>query len=514
VKRLLAIIAALGIGGAVALIERSSTSAGYRVAAIFDTARGIVAGQQVKIAGAVVGTVDEVDLARGPKARIVMSVGRRFAPFHQDSTCTILPEGLISENYVECDPGSQGAQLAPSAGGVPTVPLAHTTIPFSLQDVLNVFSMPTDDRLRILISELGIGTSGRGEDLNALLQRANPALGAAQRVLSILDAQRQQIAAAVGQTDQVLGQLAAESGRVRTFVDQVAAVAETSAQHSRSLSAAVHNLPAMLDAVRPGLRSLDRAGTNASPLLGYLHASAPGLTALTTTLPSFASAGIPALQSLASAAERGRPALRDAVPVIGKLGAASTRLAPFADQLDQLFVSLRSTGGIEGTLRLLYTLAVVTSSYDGVSHLVSFLTNSAPQCLAGGSAGTDIAGCSKKYSAPGQGTIPINEPNCGPQAPQDLWRDHYCPAPAPGSSRDTHVRSGRTPAAARPVPPARHGAPRSSPALGGASATAPGGGAAAALQGLVNKVLGSGTPPPPQASSPTQLQGLLNYLLK
>ncbi|MHB8689985.1 MAG: MlaD family protein [Solirubrobacteraceae bacterium] len=509
----MAILATIVIGGAVALAVRTRTSSGgYRVAAIFDTARGIVAGQQVKIAGAVVGTVDEIDLAPGPKARIVMSVERRFAPFHEDATCTILSEGLISENYVECDPGSRGAPLATGAGGVPAVPLAQTSIPFSLQDVLNVFSMPTDDRLRVLISELGIGASGRGEDLNALLQRANPALGASQRVLSILDAQRQQIATAVGQTDQVVGRLAAESGQVRTFVDQTAAVARTTAQHSAALSWAVHNLPAMLDAVRPGLRSLDLAARNASPLLDSLHTSSPGIASLTATLPSLARAGIPAFRSLASAAARGRPALRDATPVISQLGTASAQLAPLADQLDQLFVSLRSTGGIEGTLRLLYTIAVVASSYDSVSHLIGFMANVAPQCLAGESAGSSVAGCSKAYTAPGQGTVPINEPSCGPQRPQDLWRDHYCPLPAPipiALSRGTHTHSGRTHPATRPVAPTSSGKPSTSPAPGRGSGAAPAGGVlAATLQGLAGKLLGGGTSPP------TQLQGVLNYLLK
>jgi virulence factor Mce-like protein len=514
VKRLVAISAVLVLGGAVALTVRSGASASYRVAAIFDTARGIVAGQQVKIAGAVVGTVDGIDLARGPKARIVMSVERRFKPFHQDATCTILPEGLISENYVECNPGSRGGQLSGREGGVPTVPLARTTIPFSLPDVLNVFSMPTDERLRVLISELGIGTSGRGQDLNALLQRANPALGASQRVLAVLDAQRQQIARAVGQTDHVVSRLAAESGQVRTFVDQAAAVAQTTAQHSTSLSASVHNLPAMLDAVRPALRSLDRAASNASPLLDYLHASAPGLTSLTTTLPALARAGVPAVNSLATAAARGRPALRDALPVISNLGVASVQLAPLANQLDQLFVSLRSTGGIEGTMRLLYTLAVLTGSYDSVSHLINFLAQLAPQCIAGEQAGIDVAGCSHKYSAPGQGTVPINEPSCGPQPPQNFWRNAYCPAPAPGPLGFSRRRQTRGPDRHRAAQSASSslapGPSSSSPTVsrGGASSSPGNSTAAAPVQGLVNKLLRG------NAAPTAQLRGLLGYLLK
>ena len=44
------------------------------------------------------------------KARIEATVDSRFMPFHKDATCTIRPEGLIAENYVDCDPGTPAAR--------------------------------------------------------------------------------------------------------------------------------------------------------------------------------------------------------------------------------------------------------------------------------------------------------------------------------------------------------------------------------------------------------------------
>ena len=55
------------------------------------------------------GRVERIDLAPGPKARMELSVERRFAPFRADARCSIRPEGLISENFVQCDPGSPDA---------------------------------------------------------------------------------------------------------------------------------------------------------------------------------------------------------------------------------------------------------------------------------------------------------------------------------------------------------------------------------------------------------------------
>lgn len=483
-----AIIALVGLVAVVAVVIalQSGGSSGYRFAAVFDTANNMVAGQQVKIAGAVVGTVSSVGLAPGPKARIVMSIDERFEPFRKDATCTILPEGLISENYVQCDPGTTGPPLTAPPGQVPTVPLSQTTIPFSLQDVLNVFALPTDQRLGLLISELGIGTAGRGQDLAGLIDRADPALVTSQQVLSILDQQRQQIASAVGQTDQVLSGLASQSGQVRDFVDRAANVTETTAAHRASLSAAVANLPGMLTAARPALRSLDTAASNASPLLDYLRQSAPGLDSLTETLPAFANAGVPALKSLAATAKKGRPAVKNAVPVITHLNSAANQLAPLTNQLDQLLVSLRSTGGIEYTIQLVYTMAVLTSSYDSTSHLINFIASVAPQCLAGEEAGIDIAGCSKKYDSPGEGTVPVNDPSCGAQAPQDFWDNKVCPNALPG------------------------GIPTLATRADGSSETFTS--KELEMNQLTNKLMSGRSLPTPQDKS--QLGSLLSYLLK
>jgi virulence factor Mce-like protein len=427
---------------AVVLIVGGGSAGSYRFAAMFDTAKGMVAGQQVKIAGAVAGTVDDVQLAAGPKARMVMTISRRFAPFRADATCSILPEGLISENYVECDPGRAPAALS-QTGGLPMVPLAQTTVPVSLQDVLNVFSLPTDERLRLLISELGIGTAGRGGDINNLLRRANPALTQSQRVLRILDAQRQRIAGAVVSTDAVLGQLAVRGDSIRGFVDRAATVAATTAQHARALSATVAALPGMLEQARPGLRALDNAAASASPLLRSLHRAAPSLVQLTATLPAFLRAGTPALDALPRTAAVGRPALRAAAPVIGLLNATARPVSTLAHGLDALLASTRDSGGFEGVLRVAYAFAINTSLYDSLSHIVSFSVSLAPLCIAGQQAGFSVPGCSRAYTSAGGGAIPVNEPSCGPKS--GAWFDQRCPPATPGPIVGFAKRKAGTP---------------------------------------------------------------------
>lgn len=398
----------LGVVAIVVLLVSPSGGGSYRAAAEFDTAQGMVPGQLVKIAGARVGTVTAVKLEPGPHALIEFSLDRRFGPFHADASCQILPEGLISENYVQCNPGSPDKPPLQRSGGdrLPTVPLARTTVPVSLQDVIDVFSLPVDQRLSVLINELGIGTAGRGGDINAILRRANPALLQTDRVLGILNAQNRQLGGAVSDMRSVLASLAAHNQDVRAFVRQGAVVAATTAEHRSALAAGVARLPPLLRQLKTNLGPLDRVAVEGGPLLADLQAAAPGALRLTHTLPAFANLGTPALNTLARAAGKGRIAVAAAKPVTTQLSELASVAPPVLALADQLLVSSRDSGAFEGLLRLFYSLSTDSGAYDPISHFVTALIVPFPTCLAAPS----IPGCSHAYDAPAQGSIPINNP--------------------------------------------------------------------------------------------------------
>src|SRR4051794_32337570 len=91
--RLLLTLAVI-LGAATAMLavvggrHEASGSSDYRVDAIFDTAKGIIPGQVVKVAGARVGTIVDVKLTPDFKARIQLKLDGRFAPFRTDASCT------------------------------------------------------------------------------------------------------------------------------------------------------------------------------------------------------------------------------------------------------------------------------------------------------------------------------------------------------------------------------------------------------------------------------------------
>ncbi|PTL59945.1 MlaD family protein [Paraconexibacter algicola] len=393
--------AVLVVVAAVVLVSRGTDSpADYRVDVVFDTAKGMVPGQLVKVAGTKVGEVREVKLTPERRARVTLEVERRFAPFRQDATCRILPEGLISEYFVDCQPGRKTSP--PLEDDV--LPVTRTSVPVSLQDVIDVFSLPVDQRIRALVTELGIATSGRGQDLNAILRRANPALQNVRDMLAVLDAQRTTLASAISQTDGVLAEVARDERSVRRFVTSAADVTETTGTRDRALRRSINRLPALLDRARTGLTDLDETAMATTPLLDGLREAAPELERFTRTLPAFAEAGDSTLRTLSPTLRSGRRALRSANPDVLRLRRTLRTVEPSADLLSRFLVDLRNRGGIERVLNVTYTLAALTAGRDELSHMLSFFINVAPQCIVA----PTTSGCSHKYTAPQQGAVPVN----------------------------------------------------------------------------------------------------------
>ncbi|MCW2983850.1 MAG: hypothetical protein JWR63_1420 [Conexibacter sp.] len=389
---------------------RTGSDGPYEVAAEFDTAKGLVPGNAVKIAGTPVGKITDVELTPRFDARVSFEVERRFAPFRADASCRILSQGLISEYFVQCDPGRASRAPLPQRGGRPTVALARTSAPVGLQDVFNIFSRPsTVDRVRLLVNELGIGLAGRGADLNGILRRSNPALGQTEHMLRTLAAQRRELGAAATQTEVVLAKLAQGRRGVREFVAQASAAATTTATHASGLAAGVRDLPPMLQRLAPAAQALSRVARRTTPVLRDLRGAAPQLNRLNTELPALAAAGTPALQDLGAAADRGRKAIPATRPVTRELRAFARREGVMT-QLDAFLTNLRDAGGVESILRLFYAISGAGSAYDSVSHFLSLFISVSARCLADHKA----PGCDHRYSAPGAGVIPFNDPDSRP----------------------------------------------------------------------------------------------------
>jgi virulence factor Mce-like protein len=342
----------------------------YRVDAIFDTAKGIIPGQLVKIAGARVGEIDDVVLTSDYKARIIMSVPTRFT-FYDDATCTIQPEGLISENFVQCDPGTPSKEKLSGEGdsSTPTVPVDRTTVPVSITDLFRIFQADIRQRFTVAVASIGGGLAARGSEINDIIRRANPTLQAVRRLTSDLAAQKADLSQAVADTDAVISELAERSGSVQDFIEQSARVTKQTADHSSALADGIRRLPGLLDQTDVVIGDLNTLTREGRPLLGQLRAAAPGFERLVDQIAPFSAAARPVLADLSTTSDIGRATIKASIPVVARLRTFARDARPAGVLLNQLLVSLRDRGAVEYLNIFGYYAAAALSRYDTTSHI-------------------------------------------------------------------------------------------------------------------------------------------------
>jgi virulence factor Mce-like protein len=404
--RRLALATALVVGIAAALVlglGASSGPSGYRVRAIFDNAANIVVGEDVKTAGAKIGTVDSLDVTKDKKAAVVLSIGDAgFAPFRADAKCTIRPQSLIGEKYVECTLGtSTHAELFQVPAGQPgagqhLLPLAQTSSPVDLDLVNDTLRAPFRQRLAIVLREFGTALAGRGTELNDAIHRANPALRDTDRVLAILASQNRTLAQLAADSDRVLTPLAARRKRVSDFIVQANTTGRATAERSAALEQTFQRFPDFLRQLKPTLADLGALSDEMTPVLMDLDRAAPGLNRFVLELGPFSSAATPALSSLARATDIGGPALQRSRPLIRNLADFSVQAKPVSTSLDLITRSLDKSGGIERIMDYLFFTSTSINGFDGISHYLrtELLTN-----LCSSYTATAAPGCNSNFTA-------------------------------------------------------------------------------------------------------------------
>ena len=291
----------------------------YRVDALFDNAAGLIPGQDVKIAGARVGSVSEIHLTGDRKARVQMEIAKGFAPFRSDADCVIRPQSLIGEKFVQCDPGTPRGRPLAEQDGAPTVPVGQTHSPVDLDLVFASLRRPYRERLAILLNELGTGLAGRPEDLSEAIRRANPALQETRKVLQILGSDRAALSRLVERSDQVIAELSKRDENVTRFVDRADVASRAVASRRDELSEAVRLLPDLLRELEPSANRLAALSEDATPLVRDLRRSAEPLRAVLADLGPLSDATRPALVKLSAMSKVGRRAVRSSRPVAAAL---------------------------------------------------------------------------------------------------------------------------------------------------------------------------------------------------
>jgi ABC-type transporter Mla subunit MlaD len=365
-----------------------ATSAGgsngsYTIRAIFDDAGNLVSGENVKIDGVKVGTVGSVTPTPQAKAAVVLKIETPgFQDFRADASCTIEPEALLGEKFVNClptQPRAEGTPLPPSLQKIPSgqegagevlLPVANTSSPVDVDLLNDINRLPVRERFTIIINELGAGLAGRGSDLNEVVKRADPALREFDKVLGILAGENKLLAKLSLDSDRALAPFAAVRERVADYIVQQNTVATASARHNSELARNFADFPAFLKQFGPAMERVGKFADETTPTFTDLKAAAPGINGIFTNLAPFAKSSTKFFVSLGKTAQVSGPAIAATQPLLERVKTLGSAAKPFAGNLSELVSSLRNTGGLERLLDLIFLGGGSLNGYDSLGHFV------------------------------------------------------------------------------------------------------------------------------------------------
>jgi ABC-type transporter Mla subunit MlaD len=415
--RLIAVSTALAVAAVVLVVfgvgAGDDHKGDYQVRAIFNNAFTVIPGEDVKISGVKVGKISALDVTPDNKAAVVLDITEPgFKDFRKDATCTIRPQSLIGERYVECTPTQPRAdgdqpppalqQIKDGAGkGEYLLPSTQTIKPVDLDLVTNIWRLPYRQRLSIIVNELGTGLAANGDELRQAIRQANPALQETDKVLKILADQNQTLADLAKNGDEVLRPLARDKAKVADFIDKANTTAVASAERRSDIEASLQKFPALLRQLKPTMQRLGGLADQMTPVLNDLNAAAPDINNFIKQLGPFSEAGTPALQSLGDTAVVGDQALIKAKPIVTDLRDFAGQAKPLVGNLDALLTSLKTTGGIERFMDFLYFQAAATNGYDSLGHYlraVFVLTSCTTYSI------TRTPNCGANFDKPATGT--------------------------------------------------------------------------------------------------------------
>ncbi|NKQ53215.1 MCE family protein [Amycolatopsis sp. K13G38] len=393
------LVVAAAVAGTVVATRGSDEATVY---GLFADANPIIAGDTVRAAGVQVGKVESVTLQNG-QARVTMQVDKSVLPLHDDASLSIQPVNLLGEQYIEL---KTGTDAAPYVGSPVTIPVSRTSRSVSLQQVFNTLNDPTSTALAALVTAMGDGMQGNGQNVAETLKSLGPALTQVDQLGKVLRDQNGMLNDLIDKVHPVAAALNADQGKsldqlVGSTQQVLSAVASNRASVEQSLSA----LPATLLKAESTFAAVQKLSGSATPTLQAVRPITDNLTAIAHELEDFSKAANPALATLNPVLQKAQSMLDQARPLVDQLGPAGADLAADAHNLRP--VGEMAVNNIDDIMTFVKWWAMSTNGRDGISNYFRGVAVVTPQALLGAV----------------QGALPAAAPAAAP------------PQPAPGSGQ-------------------------------------------------------------------------------
>ncbi|MEO8092506.1 MAG: MlaD family protein [bacterium] len=369
------IAALVGLAAAfvLVLVVLLGGSSGHSYKVLFDTGGQLVPGNQVLVGGQSIGTVDDLALTGDGEAEVAITVSE---PLHEGTTALVRLASLsgVANRYVSIQPGPNNE---PELEDGATLSSDETTAPVDLDQLFATLDDETRKSLQEVIQGSAVIYAGNTEGARATYKYFAPALQSTQRLLAEINRDQRTFS-------EFLVSGASTVGAVAERRNDLSALTQNANEALGAISAENESLDRSLSALPPAMRQANTTFVN-------LRAALDDLDPLVATAKPATRDLAPFLRDLRPVAERAVPVVTDLRTAVATPGPGNdlTDVLRVAPKLERKAAKASSSGidaindsgpNIElfrsyspDLLAAVSNLGQVTGYYDGNGHYARVL---------------------------------------------------------------------------------------------------------------------------------------------
>jgi phospholipid/cholesterol/gamma-HCH transport system substrate-binding protein len=291
---------ALLVGLVLVLVVLFGGSGGHKYHLLFENGGQLVSGNQVLVAGQPIGKVDDVTLNDNSQAEVTISVDR---PLHQGTTAVIRATSLsgIANRYVSITPGPNNA---PELSDGSTLTGDKTTSPVDLDQLFNTFRPRTRAALQKVIEGSAAIYAGHTGGAQRTYKYFAPSLEATRRLVAELTRDEGAFSQFLVQGSRALGAIAERRNDLSALTQNANQALGAIASQNTALDRSLVALPPTLRQANTTFVNLRAALDDLTPLVNESKPATKDLAPFLRKLRPVAVHAVPVVKNLRLAVDR------------------------------------------------------------------------------------------------------------------------------------------------------------------------------------------------------------------
>ncbi|MGH2804031.1 MAG: MlaD family protein, partial [Thermoleophilaceae bacterium] len=250
---------------------------GYRVTAEFLNAGQLVNGNEVRVGGTSVGTVEQIDVSPDGRAEVTFTVDGDHAPLRRGTEVIVKQTSLsgIANRYIDLHLGPDGAEEIDDGGRIEA---DQTETAVELDQIFALFDEQTRQGLQDFIEGQAVTLRDRGRELREGIHYLNPALSTGSRLfeeltedeelleqflvdsatlVNTLAGRREDLTGVVSNLNATFGALGSQQDALAESIERLPPFMRRANTTFVNLRAALDDVDPLVDASKPAVRRLE-----------------------------------------------------------------------------------------------------------------------------------------------------------------------------------------------------------------------------------------------------------------